>query len=231
MESLGTDLEQELFSQAYLMVCEQYPINEGIIRLYMPRRLREWYLDNHQSLTKITAKANRKRKNRFDKWLKKNPAFHDPRERPNEIPRGLKPEYLKQEDLTDLMSAQCPNNPGLDGLITTGRYAPNFDYMYSVAEEEIEKVKNTYRLLYMFVAEDDTDRAIIKYLESQFDPSDPMILLELEKISHKRIAKEVGVSESTVSRHLAAMKKRFRHVDGARRKDRNHPCDGDTKAA
>ena len=233
-ESLEKPLEQELLSQAILMLNKQYPnVNEGIIRKYMPDRLREWYYDNRQSLTKVKASANRKREGRMREYLIANRTHHDPRERPNELPKRIQAEYLKQEEPEELeqLGTQCPNNHRADVQLSDGSWTSEFDYNYSVAEEDIKRMTEFLNYLFIFVAEDDTDRDIIAYMRSQFDPSDPMILLELEKISHKRIAKEVEVGESTVSRRLAAMKKRIRHVDGARRKGSNHPCGEDTKAA
>ena len=207
LQYLEFPLERELFSTGMLMIAEQFPEKEddlkkrekieNIIRKYLPDKLRDWYLDNIPTIVAVKAAANRKRTERLRKGQS-----------------TLEPEYAKQKCLPDV-GVECPNNPGLDGLLSSGNYAPNKDYWYSVAEEDIDKVKQFYRFLYIFVADDDTDRAIIKYHESKFDPANKQIFLDLEKLSHQNIADAIGVSKATVSRRLEAMKKRIPKLTSA----------------
>ncbi len=94
-----SELYYELLSVAETMLVEQWPrVNEALIHTYLPHRLCEWHEENHAPVTAVKAATNRKRNQRFRKWQQANPSVHDPREQPNDIPRGLKPEYAKRRE-------------------------------------------------------------------------------------------------------------------------------------
>jgi hypothetical protein len=192
-----------------------------MIREYLPLRLRDYFWEKLHTVGNKPA-TNRKR---FERYQKKRCTVRSNRDPAETMPYDLPP----LPSYSYHMGAEQEEGGGDDEENTFDPasndlwdlkcvFARNHIYADQAVEghplqlfpEDIEKVEAHMLWLYVFFANDEKERAIIKYYRDRCNFSDLNCLVDLDRITNREIADSIGFSESTVSRRLTKMRDRLR---------------------
>lgn len=219
-------LWDELTNIGYMLIADQLENPNGNYQTiidWIVSRLHHEIFDAHKMDTlvehSVTPHANRQRRYAMKKFLQNNKTLHDPREPGQCDNLPPQPEYRKRcsleshvenEDRTCNGKVDRKANCGTYGGTLTSRneYVDEqldgrLEALFLSDEQDEEKQQNYYLWMYIFFAEDQLERKILKALRTGD-------YFRGEDINYTKLGKALGIDRRTASRRTKALIKRIK---------------------